>query len=159
MLLCPSGPFPLSFSFTFCYIYILPTLSVFGIMIHKKMNESKRNQELPSHSFSCYVIIFSLSGWLAQGSNIAKKGYSRTPQSFVFLRIQFFFFFLFLLENFTGLYEKNVACQDFQCLCLPFFHFEFYGTSTYSESIRIFCSWTSQILYVNGAVRNVWTCI
>ena len=43
-----------------------------------RRNEGKRNYGFPI-SFSFYVIIFSISGWLIQGSNMSKKGYDMLP--------------------------------------------------------------------------------
>lgn len=46
--------------------------------------ERKRNSVLPNLSHSFYVLVFSISGRLMQGSNMSKKESDRVPWSFVF---------------------------------------------------------------------------
>lgn len=60
-----------SFLFYFFYIHILPILSTFGWLLNKET----LNHGLPCLFLSFCVIIFSICGWLIQGSNTSKKGF------------------------------------------------------------------------------------
>lgn len=134
------------FYFTSWCIHVLPTfLPLASWCVRNALNLKELRVALP-----CYAIIFSVSVWLIQRSNTSKKGYGRVCWSFMFLRTLLFC----CCWNFLLVQMKSVASQDFGCLCLPCSHFESPGIPTHGESTGIFCSWTSQILYVSGAARN-----
>lgn len=59
------------FLFYFFYVHILPILSTFGLLLNKEI----LNHGLSCLSLSFHVIIFSICGWLTQGSNTSKKGF------------------------------------------------------------------------------------
>lgn len=60
-------------------MYILSTLSTLGVLMSKEGLE-EQDSGLPYVSLSFYVIIFSISGWLIQVSDMSKKGYDKATQ-------------------------------------------------------------------------------
>lgn len=105
-------------------------------------------------AFPFYVIIFSIRGWLTQGSNISKKGDDRVPLVFVFLRM--------LPPSFKQVLalRENVVSQG--CLWLltqPQMEYAYLVLTNLTELQSIvvlpeFCAhWASQTPFVNMGTR------
>lgn len=94
-------------------------------------------------SFSCYAIIFRLTGWLIQGSNTSKKRYDKLPRLFMFLRMEL------PSSAFEANSDSNRKCslsglsaysvEDITCLAWTCFEVH---QTTHCESRRILCPWS-----------------
>ena len=64
--------------FFFHFLIWTHSINILYVYWQIRRNEGKRNYDFPI-SFSFYVIIFSVSGWLIQRSNMSKIGNDRLP--------------------------------------------------------------------------------
>ena len=64
--------------FFFHFLIWTHSINILYVYWQIRRNEGKRDYDFPI-SFSFYVIIFSVSGWLIQRSDMSKKGNDRLP--------------------------------------------------------------------------------
>ena len=138
----------------------LPVPSIFGLLMNKVRQKFKGNVGCSIFYFSIFcVIIFSLNGWLIQGSNISKKNMIGLPCNSCFLQC------LYLCSTFQASSGSNkmwplraTSTIAYSFCKLNRFTFYFYGSLTEQPHILSpleFCSHgTSWVLYANGVTRN-----
>lgn len=133
---------------------ILATLTTYGFLIFKEGLQGTVGHSI----FAFFVIIFSVSDWLEQGSNRNKKGYNRIPWSFLFPRTPLPSFWL--VWNRFWLVWKHGVLGLLLLIPLVDVHVYLVFALSLAELPHIvspleFCAHKAvQILYANGVART-----